>query len=350
MKRIGLIALLAIVTTVGVFAQDISLIGQDFEHLIVQLGDELLPNLEQSAAWGAFPGLAVMPSDTGFFMTMGLGALLSGGIFQFAVPDNPAFEVLDIGPLMQAILDASGSERATNVYNGVQNFFPYPVTRTTIGYVLPAGVEMMVDFSIFPQFVANLATRIASGADASISQITLNALHVGSKVRVPVLRDAGPFPAVSLGAAYSYAGLAIGYGDLGSIGPVATGIGDLYLDGEFMVSTRIHSFGLDLQVSKALGVFVPFIGVSPQYHVAQVAGHVGTSNADFSAGIDLDSDGTTDSTYFGDHPDVTSVDNDLSFLLHGGFDLNFEKFAMEFHGSWIPGTGSPGVFIGMRIQ
>lgn len=349
MKRIGLIALLVVVLTVGVFAQDITLIGQDFENLITELGAEVLPNLEQSVAWGAFPGLAIMPEDTGFFMTFTLGTLISGGIFGFAEPDNPAFEVLDIGSLMETILATAGSDSATNIYNGIRGFFPYPVARTTVGYQLPAGVEMMVDFAIFPQFVANLVTRIANNAGASIGDVTLNALHVGSLIRVPILHDAGVFPGVSIGAGYSYGGFALGY-DLSSIGAVATSLGDLYLEGDMQVSSSIHTIELDLQMSKAIGPFVPFIGIAPHFHIADFSGYVGETEDDFTAGIDLDDDQIIDSTYLGTRPNVSGLDNDLSILLHGGFDLSFAKFALELHASWTIGKGSPGVVLGMRWQ
>jgi hypothetical protein len=348
MKRIGLIALLAVVLAAGVYAQDLTMLGQDFENLITELGAEVLPNLEQSAAWGAYPGLAIMPDDTGFFMTLTLGTLLGDGVFRFAEPDNPAFDVLDVGSLIETILTAAGSATATNLYNGARGFFPYPVTRTTIGYQLPAGVEMMVDLAIFPQFLANLATRIANNAGASIGDVTLHALHVGSLVRVPVLHDAGPLPAVSIGAGYSYGGMALGY-DLTSIGAVPTSLGDLFVTGEMEVSSSVHTIELDIQVSKSLGFFVPFIGIAPHFHIADFSGYVGETEAEFSAGIDYDGGGI-DTTYLGTRPNVSGVDNDLSILLHGGFDLSFAKFALEFHASWTVGKGSPGVVLGMRWQ
>ena len=56
--------------------------------------------------------------------------------------------------------------------------------------------------------------------------------------------------------------MTLGY-DLGTLDPVSVSAGDLYLGGELLVQAAIHSFGLDLHLSKAFGVFVPFVGLSP---------------------------------------------------------------------------------------
>jgi hypothetical protein len=345
MKRAIVVSLVALICVAGVFGQDITLIGQDFENLIQQLGQELLPNFEQAAVWGAFPGLAVMPEDTRFFMSFTTGALLGGGVFTFATPDNPDFDVLDVGSLVEEILDTSGWDRAANFFEGMQGFFPYPILRTALGMRFPSGLEGMVDIAGFPQFITGWVAGLVDQ-----DSIKLSALHLGSRIRMPILTGGGPFPALSIGAGYSYAWTKIGY-DLSEVGTVSVAAGELHLGGELLVQSNIHSFGIDLHLSKAFGVFVPFIGLSPYYQIARFAGNVGNETT-FEAGLDVDTppDGTVDSTYFGTHPDTAWVDNDLSLLLFGGFDLSFPKFALEVHASWSIGKGSPGIVIGTRWQ
>jgi hypothetical protein len=270
--------------------------------------------------------------------------VLSSGIFTFAEPDNPDFAVLDIGNLVESMIDASDSELAGNLYNGVRNFFPYPVARTTIGYRFPIGVEAMLDIGGFPQFIANIVNNNVDAVDS----LRLSTLHIGSLVRMAILNDAGPFPALSIGAGYTYQGVTVGY-DLTSPDPITVDAGDLYLSGEMLIRNSIHAFGLDLRVSKALGVFVPFLALSPYFHIAQFAGNIGDEET-FEAFIDINSDGEADSTYFGTHPDTAYRDYDLSLVLSGGFELVFEKVAIEFHGSWNVAKGSPGVALGMRWQ
>jgi len=346
MKRIGILFLLAVVLSGAAFAQaDISGIGTDFENLIEQIGGDMLPNIEQLAAWGQFPGQAALPDDTRFFFTLSVGAVLGfNGLLSFVEPENAAFEVLNVYELVQAIL--AGSETAGNVITGVQKFFPYPIARSALGFRLPAGFEAMVDFAIFPQFIGTTVTNLVD----AVPPFEMNALHVGSRVRKVLLRDAPGVPAVSIGAGYSYTGFNLGY-DFSEIGSIETAIGTINFAGELYLQNRIHSFGLDLQVSKELGFFVPFIGISPYYQLAGFSGGVGTTAKPFSAYVDFDNGPPVeDIPYDAADPATTLSDHDLSFVLFGGFDLVFGTLALQIHGSYNVGEAWPAVTIGTRFQ
>ena len=346
MKRIGILFLLVVVLSGAAFAQaDISGIGTDFENLIEQLGEDMQPNLEQMAAWGQFPGQAALPDDSRFFFTMSAGAVLGfNGLLGFVEPTNAAFEVLNVYELVQAIVE--GSETANNLITGVQGFFPYPIARSALGFRLPAGFEAMVDFAIFPQFLAGTATNLV----AAVPPFEMNALHVGTRVRKVLLQDAPGVPAVSVGVGYSYTGFNFGY-DLTEIGTVDTAIGELNLAGELYLQSRINSFGLDLQVSKQLGFFVPFIGISPYYQLAGFSGGVGTEAKPFKAYVDFDGGSNDeDIPYIGDPPATTLTDNDLSFVVFGGFDLVFGNLVLQVHSSYNVGEAWPAVTIGTRWQ
>ena len=353
MKRIGLVFLLAVVLSGAAFAQaDISGIGTDFENLIEQLGEDMQPYFEQQAIWGQFPGQAALPDDSRFFFTLTLGAGLGfDGLLSFVEETNAAFEVLNVYELVQAI---AGSPTAGNAIAGIQGFFPYPIARSAFGFRLPADLEAMVDFAIIPQFIATFAINTANSlAGQTLPPLEMNALHVGTRIRRVLLRDAPGVPAVSVGAGYSYSGFNLGY-DFGSLGGIDTVLGTLNFAGELYLQNRIHSFGLDLQVSKELGFFVPFVGVSPYYQFSGFSGGVGTEDFPFDAFVDYDGgDDDRDVAYpdpVNNPPATTLLDNDLTFVVFGGFDLVFGRLAMEFHGSYNVGEAWPAVTIGTRWQ
>ena len=345
MKRIGILFLLVAVVSGAAFAQDISGVGTDFENLIEQLGEDMLPNLEQLAAWGQFPGQAALPEDSRFFFTMSTGAVLGfNGLLSFVEPTNAAFEVRNVDELVHEIV--AGSDQANNLITFIKGFFPYPIARSALGFRLPAGFEAMVDFAIFPQFLANTVTTLVD----AVPQFEMNALHVGTRVRKVLLRDAPGVPAVSVGAGYSYTGFNLAYDFTGMAG-ISTAIGELNLAGKLYLQNRIHSFGLDLHVSKELGFFVPFIGISPYYQLANFSGGVGTEAKPFDAYVDFDNgDPVEDIPYNGADPATTLSDNDLSFVVFGGFDLVFGRLALQVHSSYNVGEAWPAVTIGTRWQ
>ena len=356
MKRIAAIAFLAFFLIAGAFAQDITFLGDDFEALIDGMGQELLPSLEQLSIWNQFPGMASFPEDSNFFLTLSNGALLTGGILTFVTPDSDAFEVLDVGGLIEGILTDAGLTGATSFYNNSKQFFALPISRTAIGVRVPGDLEAMVDVAGFPQFATGLI-----GGWVGAESLKASLFHVGTRVRKGLLKDAGVFPALSIGVGYGYSGLTLGY-DLGSISPegadptygqVGLGAWELNIKGELLVQSRVHSFGLDIHTSKQFGAFVPFLGLSPYFSIASFGGNVG-DNDSFAAFIDYDGGGDdTDLVYdtatYG-APNTSWVDNDVSMVLFGGVDILFGEMALQIHSSYSIGKAWPGVTLGVRWQ
>ena len=362
MKRFVLALCLVVILAFSAPALDLQLLGQDFDTFIYGFGEELLPDLAQSAAWGQFPGTAVYPEDSNFFFTITTGAILTGGIFTFADPDNNPFEVLDVPGILSDQLTDAG---VGGLYDGIRGFFPIPVLRLSSGFRLPADFELMFNITGLPQFITDAVIGLVPDVDG----VVFNSFNAGTKVRYPVLRDDGPFPAISIGAGYSYSAFQLGY-DLSSIGtPVSqTGVTDnpdgtygstnlpngwtLYLLGDLLMGSSIHSFGLDFQVSKQFGVIAPFVGISPYYQLATFNGSIGGADGSgFGAYLDFNNGGTeVDSTYDADEPVAAWIDNDLSLLLTGGVDFVFGGFVLELHGAWAIGDGSPGAKLGFRFQ
>ena len=357
MKKVLVAMLLVIMLGTGVVAQDLQLLGQDVRTFVNGLGADLLPGLSQSAMWGRFPGSAVYPANSNFFVTLSAGTILTSGILDYPEPDsaeNP-FEVLNLPRILTDVLADAGG--AGDLLSGAQRLFPLPIARISGGIRLPKDVELMVDLAGFPQFITGFAADLAG-----LPGVEFNALHVGTRVRKGVLKDVGPFPAVSVGGGYTYSGFNIGY-DLSTIGgseafpdhgSTPVGPWELFLKGDLNMGSRIHSFGVDLQASKAFGFFVPFIGLSPYYQIASFYGNIGGPDATtntFDAFIAYDPQNPAeDVLYSAAAPIARWVENDLTLLLHGGFDLVFGGFVIEVHGSWAVAKGHPGLALGMRFQ
>lgn len=355
MKRLWLLVLLVFaVSGIAVGQADISGLGADFENLVEELGKEMLPNIQQLAVWGQYTGQAAFPEDSRFFFTLSGGAVLGlNGILNF-IDDPDAFELLNVSTLLDEILAEGGG--ASNAIANLQETFPYPIARTAFGFRLPADLELMADVAVVPQAVANGAVGLANRfLDSPLPPFTLNSLHAGTRIRKVVLRDAPGLPAISIGAGYSYTGFNIGY-DFGEVDPITTAIGEIYFEGQLYLQNRIHSFGFDLHISKDLGWFVPFIGLSPYYQIADFSGGVGTTEKPFDAYVDFgdavpqDPPVLRDIEYNGLPPETTLSDNDVALVLFGGFDLVFGSLALQVHSSYSIGEGWPAVTVGTRFQ
>lgn len=326
---------------------DLSALGDDFTVLMAGLGYDLLPNFQQAAIWSVGPGVASL-GESRFYVSMSLGALLSDGIL--SVINDGDYELLDVGGLLESALSAGGSTSAGDAITFIQGFFPYPVLRAAVGFA--AGpVEVGVDVSGFPQGITDGVTGLAGRlTGATIDGVTLSAFHIGARARTPLVTAGGPLPEVSVGAGYSLSTFQLGYG-LDSIGSLDDlgGVGSLTLEGTLTVATDIHSFGIDVNVSKRLGFFAPFIGLSPYLQLAEYTGGV----EEFDAVL---SDGTISISYTDDDPatnqDPVAVitDTDLGALLTGGFELFLGRTVIFVHGSYTVGEGSPGVSLGTRLQ
>jgi len=354
MKRFTVLAAILVLVAAGLSAQDLSGLGRDFEVVIEELGAGIMPALEQSAIWGQYPGASPL-DDSRFFVTVSLGGILTDGVLGF-VDDPSLFAVLDVPDLFAGIVAPGGT--GTELVNGMKTFFPLPVARTSFGLNLRDDLQILVGVGGFPQFATGWGTGLAARVNpelATLDSVRLSMLHAGGKVRKGILADAGRFPAVSVGGGYSYSGFTVGY-PLAALGEAGSeygqldieGLGQLNVKGEFLAQSRVHTFGLDLLVSKALGFFVPYVGLSPYYHFASFAGSVG-AGGEFDAFVDYQNGGDArDVVYNGEDPDTTWVDNGVSIVLFGGFDLLFGDMALQVAGSWSIAKGSPGVTLSVR--
>lgn len=351
MKRLIVLSVVALVLATGLGAQELSGLGRDFEIVFERVGAAALPAITQSAIWGQYTGVATFAPRAGFFLTLSAGALFTDGLLGF-VDEEDTFTVLNVPNLFQAMLDNAPTDRAADAYEWLKTAFPVPVSRIGMGFRLPGDVEAMIAFGGVPGFlVGPVYSRIPA-----LDGFELGMVHVGTKIRRAVLADAGPFPALSLGLGYSYTGLDLGY-DLATISPgggeygtIEIAVGDLNVKGRMSLRSRVHAFGLDLHASKAIGFFVPYLGLSPYYHLASFGGSVGPGD-EFDAYVNNpETDNERDIEYTGAAPESAWVENDLSLVLFGGFDMFFGRFVFQVNGSWGIAKGIPGVALNVRWQ
>ncbi len=192
---------------------------------------------------------------------------------------------------------------------------------------------------MFPQGLTDFAAGLAG-----IKGVTLNSFNGGIRVRKVLLSDTGGFPGVSLGAGYSYTNFNAGY-SLTGFSQDLSGF-TLNLKGDLNMKATVHSAGLDLNISKKLLVFIPFIRVSAWYQWADFTGSV----KDFDASI---VNGSTTVSYIGQggtEPTASYSLHNLSLLLTGGLEIKLGGFVLTASAVLDPSDLTLGVETGLRGQ
>lgn len=334
MRKIIIIVMALSLAAGMVAAQDLLPLGRDLATMLEELGQDIVPYLMQNAVAGDGIGLAELPEKDGFFLAFSAGAVLANGIGTF-LGEEGTFELLDVdGLLRQAFGGGSGEE----FYELAQELMPYPNLRLALGFRFFLGTELLLQFSIFPQVATDM---LAGMVGEDLSGITFNRMNAGLRVRKALIHDGRGFPAVSLGAGYVFSAFNMGYA-LGEDFHQDISGSELTLGGDLEMSTRLHSFGVDLAVSKKLGFFIPYIAVSPWYQWARFTGTVSDFVATAGAG-DYTAQG-------GEDPSADVSVLDLSLLFSGGFELKLGGFVLQFDASYSLTGRSPGANLGMRLQ
>lgn len=338
--------LFLLVTLFGVFliftlsAQDLKPLGNDLSALLDGLGREMLPNIAQSSLAGTGIGEAEVGDFPHMFFALSGGAVLSNGIGKFITEDNSNFELLNVyGLLNQALVSAGAT--VNDLYNTSKTFFPYPNYRLSIGFGTVYGIESIVTFSILPQGLVDFGTKLAN-----ITGITLNSFNGGIKLRKVLLSDTGEFPAVSLGAGYSYSSFNAGYKLTGFSQPLSGFT--LNLEGDLSMAAVVHSAGFDLGISKRFFIFIPFLKASAWYQWADYKGTVKNFDA-----IVEDSGGGEITSYQSqslNDPEALYAIHNLSLLLTGGMEIKLGGFALTASAVFNPANLTLGVETGLRGQ
>jgi len=332
MKKLAIVLTVLILSGGPIFSQDLLPLGRDLDTLLEKLGEDVVPYLQQNALAGEGIGMAELSEGSKFWFATSLGATLSNGLGTF-LDDESAFELLDVNGMLQTAVDGTAIE---SYYNKAKSFFPYPIMRVAFGFRSFADTELIFMFSIFPQ----LLTDTVAGS-VKMEGVTLNWMNAGVRLRKALMSDQGGFPAISLGVGYSFSSFNIGYALPEDFSQDVTGF-PLSIQGDLGIHTMLNSLGVELALSKRLGVFIPFVRVSPWYHWIRYTGEV----KDFEA----TAGGESYIAQGGKDPSAEKNIYDLDVLFAGGFDIKLGKFAILAEGSYSLDSRAFGAGLGMRFQ
>lgn len=324
MKRRALVAAALLGFFVGfggiLAAQDFTSVSNDLSLMLGGIGDAVLPNMQQTLIADQGIGAATL-GDSRFFIGGSLGVTFAPGLLK-EVLDPTRYDVLDITGLMNAVLGngtgGTGSTQINSYLTTFTNSFPDPDAKVAFGVRTVYGIELIGTFSIVPQALTDFGTGLAN-----LSGITLNSLRVGGRIRKSLLPDTGGFPAVSIGAGYTYATFSAGY----TIGDVSFSAGSGYsldLSGaQLKMGATVQTAGVDLSISKKLSIFTPYVRFMPWYEWASFkASFDGMSLVIASKSLPLTGISSSLSR------------NDLSFLVAGGVEIRLGPFVLVPGGSY----------------
>lgn len=321
MKRVVLTTILVLFVVVGGFAQLINLspLSEDFESLFAGIGREVAPSLQQIALAGDIVGEAELGGFPHFSLTLpGIGVTLTSGIGKSMSDPTVdwkfflAFPEL-INTALAAVPDAQ------QYYDLTKVIFPFPSVRLGLGFGLFGGLELLFNGFAIPQMLVDTVAGMVN--IPAVSNATLDIMNVGARLRKVFLRDEGLAPAISAGIGYTYAHFNVGYqfSSLTDIigGPLDLDVVTLDLGGNFLISTLIHSVGMDFHVSKRLFLLTPFLKISPWYHWTTF-----TTNLDLTAtaaAADEAAAGAAQTVELAANPQVSL--SDLSVYVTGGLEV-----------------------------
>jgi hypothetical protein len=344
MKRVVLtVGFLLVFTSFAFGAEpDLQNLGNDLDTLLEEIGKDTFPYLQQNALIGNGVGSAEMDEGV-FFFGFGLGTVFAPGILTFLDDGNSDFVLLDVPGLVDTALENAGSE-VKDVLDFFQKHAFYPQSRLSLGVHLPWDLEVIAHFSIFPQFITNAMSEQIDVA--GFNELVLNRINAGGRVRKVLLSDEGGFPAVSLGAGYTYSGFHLSY-PLPTFSQSFGSDFELSLEGTIDIQTRVHTAGLDLTVSKELLIFFPFLKISPYYQWSQFDGKIDSFDARFT-----NEDGKViASTKKQDiSPQALLTTSDLSLLLEAGVEIKIGKFYLVPYASFSVPTRTFAAALTMRLQ
>ena len=331
MKRILLLVLCFFLFGGVVFSIDLLPIGRDLEIFLEEIGKASVPFLQQAALTGEGLGIAQFSHDTNWYIAVTPAVVFSKGLLEFAAQED-VFELLNVNGL---ISDGLGQAGLGTGFTDDDAILLLPYVRLNVGFAMPLGREMSLIFSVFPQFIADL-----TGSSIGYDGLTLNRWNAGVRLRKPLISDSGGFPAISLGVGYTISNFNLGIQLPDDFEQDISGT-PLSVTGDLTITTWLHTFGVDLAVSKKLGFFVPFIKLSSYYQLTTFNGAI--ENFEATALAD------TYSAQGGADPEAEITRSDLSFLTTAGFEILLGKFAFLFDGNYSFSTYSFAVNFGMRL-
>ncbi|MBN1698101.1 MAG: hypothetical protein JW881_11355 [Spirochaetales bacterium] len=320
----------------ALFSQTLEPVIDDLSNFFYEFGKETLIPMFQNELSGCGIGNADFDDDDTFYFGASLGANLTNGIFKFVNEENSAFDLLDVNYFVSTIME-DAPDFVGDGYDFFQTFFLFPNFRLAAGFPFFFDTEMTILFSILPGILTDWIADLAAygGLEAS-------SLNAGIRLRKVLLKDAGWFPAISLGLGYTFSYFHINI-------PVPEFEQDmegdiLRLSGTLFLDNMLNTVGVDLNLSKKFGIFVPFVKLSPYFQWASYHGGM----SDFYAEIE-DSIGDTivDSTT---SPEGEIFLYEISMVLTFGFELVFGDYILFPYSTFDLSTNNVTVNLEMRSE
>ncbi len=335
MKKMFLILTVIVCTSIPAMSLDLEPLGRDVEAMFRGIGNETTPYFFQNALIGDGIGRAHMGEESVFFVSFTPGVTFTPGILTFIDQTNSKFEMLNVYGLLEMGLNAAPDIK--NLFQFFQTFFILPQSRIAIGFQLPFQIEVIGLFSIIPQILTDGIAQLAQ-----IQGIEFSDLNVGIRIRKALLLDKGGFPAISIGAGYSFSYFHAGYSNF-TFSQDISGF-SLSMNGSLGLDTSIHTGGLDLYISKQLAIFFPYLRFSAYYQWSDYKAYLSPFKADMKdpAGTVLISSNIT--------PLSALQIQDLAFLISGGIEIQLGAFILTPGGSFNIPTQSFSASLGMRLQ
>lgn len=338
MKRVLLVLALIVTVTIGVSALDYATFADAFQDF----ADEVANTLPATAG---VAGLSWSPAYIGQFPHFGAGVSLGAStipydfidplVTQLGVKLPPEFEYLEQWglPIPAAALDAR--------VGGI--FFPFDV-----GFKIGFVPDQMRE---------------------KLGKVNLDYLLVGGDVRIPLLKDRGLVPALSISGGYTFMRGNVGVPDIMDSGdyvidtlPVPYDTATITVTApELTFTWQTHTMVAKLQASKNLLIFTPHLGLGAAYGVSEAGG--GLSSEVTGTNIDINDPAEVqalkDALALAGLPvpdlDSTSIlvkssANGYSFWVYGGTAINILFIKIDLSAMYNIVNGGYGGAVNVRIQ
>lgn len=317
-KFLGLVVILSTVSAAATFAQ-FTQIESDFSKLMLLLGREVTPELQQNDMAGTGIGAASLKGKH-FYFALTTGAVLSRGILKFVDSSNSNFTTLNVYKLINDMVPSSGIAR--DLYDQSKTLFPYPTVKLALGARL-----FNLDFIL-------TGIGVPTGLIAT-DTVKANLLNLGLRVRKDLIEESGVFPTVSGGVGVVYSAVHFDY-SLQNFTQDYSGQ-NLVINGNLGLDTQVLSYGFDLGLSKTLLIFTPFLRTSLWHEGASYK-----TSGDLSAVLGTGTPQTM-------KPQAEVTLDDWAILASGGVDFNLFLFQLCTTGTYNFNTGSWGAELSARF-
>lgn len=320
MKKLFIAIILGTVfASTALFAQFAQL-ESDFSKLMLLLGREVMPHVQQNDLAGTGIGVASLEGYS-LYVALTAGAVVSDGIYKFRDPQNPEFTALNVYKLIDDAVPSSGIGR--DLYDKSNEMFPFPTVKFAFG-LRRIGLDFIFTGIGVPEGII------------SSDELEASLINIGIRIRKDILKEKGWFPTVSLGVGYVYSGIHFKY-TLTDFKQDYSGQ-DLVISGGLSLDTRVHSFGFDVGLSRTLlYVFTPFLRTSLWYQNTLYETE-GKLEAKLGAG--------TPQKF---NPSAKVTINDWNVMFAGGMDFNLFLFKLCTTGTYNPSTKAWGAEVSLRV-